>query len=190
MRWLVPGVQDWGCHQKDKGTVRELELSTPPSSLWGEERGWRLRYWLIANDLIMSMSLGLHRNSKQWSAESVCVGEHIHLLGRWYILPYVAKREAPVSGTLPDLAPCACLSHYSFRVLCNILYNKLIHVSKCSLNSVSHCSKVSNPSGIQWFQAGVQNSTLNSLIMFFLIHWGVPRRNRYLPSQCLAKPEE
>ena len=70
----------------------------------------------------MSMSLGLHRNSKQWSAESVCVGEHIHLLGRWYILPYVAKREAPVSGTLPDLAPCACLSHYSFRVLCNILY--------------------------------------------------------------------
>ena len=68
----------------------------------------------MANDLINHAYMMEHPYTpKQWDLESLCVGEHIHVPGRWHT-PNSTETEAPALGILLDLTLCTSSSGWSF----------------------------------------------------------------------------
>ena len=139
MRWVLVG--SWV-----ELVIRNTKpLLAPPLILHRGKRGWKWSKYLTM------LAWGrLHKNPSRWDLGSLCVGEHIYMPGGLVVYPSFTGTEAPVLGTLLDLAQCisssGCSSvSWSYLLLCNNLVNFSI-----SMSSVAVLANNENPGRESW----------------------------------------
>lgn len=116
-------------------TRKTKPLLAPPLILQRGKRGWKWSKYLT-----MLEGGSLHKNPSRWDLGSLCVGEHICMPGGLVVYPSFTGTEAPVLGTLLDLAQCisssGCSSiSWSYPLLCNNLGNFGISMTFFSFSS-------------------------------------------------------
>ena len=125
-------------HRKDQGMVRGLQLSIPshPSPPPHRPQG---RVQGLEIELVNGQGCHQSHHSNEASIEtptlqgleSFQAGKHIHMLGGWHT-PTPSGQKHLHTGPFwasPLYTPSSACS--SVCILCHILYNKLVNLSKC-----------------------------------------------------------